>query len=73
MRVPSAGPRTKECEMLLAYYYKRLARFERVPPSRREAECADEGEATCRAMIAELEGTVTLGTLSHDREGSDHP
>lgn len=55
MRVPEAGPKVKEREELLAHYYKQLARFERIPPSRREAECADEGEATCLAMIAELE------------------
>ncbi|MAN78055.1 MAG: hypothetical protein CML24_12900 [Rhizobiales bacterium] len=55
MRVPSGGPATKEREALLSYYRKRLAEFERIPAHRREAECADEGEATCRAMIAELE------------------
>ena len=55
MRVPVTGPSAKKRDELLAYYYKRLAQFERIPPSRREAECADEGEATCLAMIAELE------------------
>ncbi|WP_338606839.1 hypothetical protein V6617_10005 [Pelagibacterium nitratireducens] len=55
MRVPSVGPATKEREALLSHYRKRLAAFERIPPGRREAECADEGEATCRVMIAELE------------------
>tara|TARA_R100000365_G_C2746918_1_gene76425 strand:+ start:873 stop:1049 length:177 start_codon:yes stop_codon:yes gene_type:complete len=55
MRVPVTGPNAKDRDELLAYYYKRLAQFERIPPSRREAECADEGEATCLAMIAELE------------------
>ena len=55
MRVPSGGPATKEREALLSYYRKRLAEFERIPAHRREAECANEGEATCRAMIAELE------------------
>lgn len=55
MRVPTSGPKAQEREKLLAHYYKRLAQFECIPPSRREAECADEGEATCLAMIAELE------------------
>jgi len=55
MRVPAAGPKIRERELLLAHYRRKLAEFERIPPGRREAECADEGEATCRAMIAELE------------------
>lgn len=55
MRVPSTGPATQAREALLSHYRKRLAVFERVPAHRRETECADEGEATCRAMIAELE------------------
>ena len=55
MRVPTSGPNAQQREKLLAHYYKRLAQFERIPPSRREAECADEGEAICLAMIAELE------------------
>ena len=55
MRVPVTGPNAKERDELLAHYYKRLAQFERIPPSRREAECADEGEAICLAMIADLE------------------
>lgn len=55
MRVPATGPNAKERDELLALYYKRLAQFERIPPSRREAECADEGEAVCLAMIAKLE------------------
>jgi|TARA_A100001391_G_scaffold111858_1_gene75183 hypothetical protein len=55
MRVPATGPKAKERDELLAHYYKRLAQFERIPPSRREAECADEGEAVCLARIAERE------------------
>lgn len=55
MRVPATGLKVKERDELLAYYRKRLAAFQRMPEHRREAECADEGEATCRAMIAELE------------------
>ena len=31
-----------------------LARFRRVPVHRREAECADEGEATCLALLRDL-------------------
>ena len=33
-----------------------LARVQRIPAPRREDECADEGEATCRALLAELYG-----------------
>jgi hypothetical protein len=32
-----------------------LARFEKIPASRREAECADAGEQLCRDLLAELE------------------
>ncbi|WP_282567562.1 hypothetical protein [Devosia sp. 1566] len=31
-----------------------LRRFENVPAHRREAECADEGEVTCRGLLREL-------------------
>lgn len=55
MRVPTTGPEARDREKLLAYHCNWLVQFERIPPSRREAECADEGEAICLAMIAELE------------------
>lgn len=31
-----------------------LVRFQRIPPSRREAECADEGEATYQHLLGKL-------------------
>ena len=34
---------------------RELARFEKIPASRREAECADAGEQLCRDLLAELE------------------
>lgn len=53
MKAP--GPYTKEDrEKLIAKLRRDLSRFERIPPERREAECADEGEATARAMLREL-------------------
>lgn len=55
MKVPSSGPMTRERDELLAHYRKQLARFQAVPTHRREAECADLGEETCRALIDELE------------------
>lgn len=40
--------------LLIRHFERKLAYFQRIPAHRREAECADEGEATCRAMLAEL-------------------
>lgn len=55
MRVPTVDPRherlIRELEMKLAY-------FRRISPRRREAECADEGESTCLALLAELRAGV---------------
>ncbi len=53
-RVPDADPTVREREALIRKLEKDLARFQRIPDKRREAECADEGEATCRALLAEL-------------------
>lgn len=60
MRVPATCPKAKERDDLLAYYRKKLASLQRVPVHRRETECADEAEATCRAMIAELEEKIDV-------------
>lgn len=54
MRVPNAGPAERERRVLIERLEKKLAYFQRIPPARREAECADEGEQTCRAMLADL-------------------
>ncbi|WP_417584832.1 hypothetical protein [Pelagibacterium sp.] len=58
MRIPVTGPKAKERDTLLTYYRRKLAEYQRIPAGRREAECADEGEATCQAMIAQLDGTA---------------
>jgi hypothetical protein len=54
VRVPDAGPGVREREALILKLENDLARFQRIPAARREAECANEGEATCRALLAEL-------------------
>lgn len=54
VRVPDAGPTVREREVLIRKLEKDLARFQRIPAKRRETECADEGEATCRALLADL-------------------
>jgi hypothetical protein len=55
VRVPDAGPAVREREALIRKLEKDLARFQRIPTADREAECANEGEATCRALLAELQ------------------
>lgn len=54
-RVPSVNPETKRKAALAKRFRRKLQYFQRIPPKRREAECADEGEATCRAMLRELD------------------
>lgn len=54
-RVPSFNPETKRNAALAKRLRRKLEYFQRIPPRRREAECADEGEATCRAMLRELD------------------
>lgn len=39
---------------LIAKLERRLAAAQRVPADRRDAECADVIEDTCRAMLADL-------------------
>ena len=62
IRVPDVGPVAKERDARIRKLERDLARFQRIPAKRREAECADEGEATCRALLAELYGQNTPGT-----------
>ena len=54
-RVQSVNPETKRKAALAKRFRRKLEYFQRIPPKRREAECADEGEATCRAMLRELD------------------
>lgn len=51
MRVPTVDPKR---DKLIRHFEKKLAYFQRIPAHRREDEAADEGEATCRSMLAEL-------------------
>lgn len=53
-RPPNTGAAEREREALIRRLERRLADFQAVPPARREAECADEGEQTCRALLAEI-------------------
>lgn len=50
-RVPDTNP---ERDRLVRKLEADLARFRRVPAHRRDAECADEGEATCLALLRDL-------------------
>ena len=54
MRVPNAGRAERERQDQIRRLEKKLAYFQSIPPHRREAECADEGVQTCRALLAEL-------------------
>ncbi|THF92957.1 MAG: hypothetical protein E8G75_04300 [Sulfitobacter sp. SK025] len=54
VRVPNAGQAEQERQALIRRLNMSLTRFQSIPISRREAECADEGEATCRRMLGEL-------------------
>ena len=53
-RPPDTGPKALERNRLIEKLQRDLAYFRRVPPRRREAECAEEGEQTCRALLFEL-------------------
>lgn len=53
MRVPAIGQPATQRERLIAKLRRDLARFREIPSDRREAECADEGEATCLALLRE--------------------
>ena len=54
MRGPNTGSKVQELERLIAKLLADLRRFESIPPEHREAECADEGERTCRALLRDL-------------------
>lgn len=58
VRVPDAGPVVRGREALIHKLEADLARFQRIPAHRRDAECADEGEATCRVLLAGLYGQM---------------
>lgn len=58
MDIPRTGPKVRELQQRLDYLRKRLSAFEQVPAYRREAEHADEGEKTCRVLIAEIEARL---------------
>ncbi|UYO00235.1 MAG: hypothetical protein KIT02_03135 [Devosia sp.] len=54
MRVPNAGKAERERLDQIRRLEKKLSYFQSIPASRRDDECADEGESTCRALLAEL-------------------
>lgn len=54
MRVPVTGPAERERQAQIARLVMKLQYFQRIPPHRREDECADAGEQTCRALLADL-------------------
>jgi hypothetical protein len=51
---PNADLAARDREKLIAKLKRDLARFERIPEDRRQDECADEGEQTCRTLLAEM-------------------
>ena len=86
MRVPNAGKAEQERQDQIRRLEKKLAYFQSIPAHRREDESADEGEQTCRALLADLgapgherpprqgDGVVTLMTvdeLIEEIEGSN--
>lgn len=54
MRVPNSGPAERERQGQIRRLEKKLAYFQSIPPHRRDDECADEGEQTCCALLADL-------------------
>ena len=55
-RVPSIDPKR---DNEIARLHKLLVQLERIPAPRRADECADEREATIRAMLKDLGATAT--------------
>lgn len=53
MRVPEAGKAVREPVRLISHLQQRLAYFRAIPASRRDAECTDEGEHDCIALLRE--------------------
>ena len=54
LRVPDAGPDERERQQTIEHLRRQLRRFQRVPTARRESECANEAEDTCRALLRKL-------------------
>lgn len=54
MQVSKADGQTRERVAQIRKLSSDLARFRNIPAHRREAECADEGEQTCKALLREL-------------------
>lgn len=54
IRVPNSGKPETERLKLITHFEKKLGYFGRIPAWRRDAECADAGEATCQMMLTEL-------------------
>lgn len=53
-RVPDTGPQVQERQQLITKLQADLRRFQSIPKHLRDAECADEGEQTCQALLREL-------------------
>ncbi|MCZ4345521.1 hypothetical protein [Devosia neptuniae] len=53
-RPPDTGPAVVERHRLIAKLQRDLDGLRKIPRKRREAECADEREQTCRALLWEL-------------------
>jgi hypothetical protein len=66
MRVPNSGPAERERQDQIRRIEKKLAYFQSIPERRREDECADEGESTCRALLSELCAPGHERPLRHD-------
>jgi hypothetical protein len=54
MQGPNTDSETRERAALVSKLKADLERFRNIPVHRREAECADEGEQTCKALLQEL-------------------
>lgn len=53
-RVPNTGPGERRRAELVRRYESLLKALKRIPPRRRENECADVREDICRTMLGEL-------------------
>jgi hypothetical protein len=51
---PKAETEIQERQRRIRKLQANLRRFQSIPAARREAEGADEGEETCRALLREL-------------------
>ena len=66
-RAPDAGPELRERARLIQKLLGDLDRFRRIPSDRRAAECADEGEETCRTLLRELRADYLTDELDGNR------